>query len=150
MLKKQLGLLCLMIILFGGEPLIARSHGDHHMPPPIKKLKKKLRLTEDQVQQITVYRKGLKDQNAPLKKQLKSYEERLKRLIEPTSPDYGQIESLMREKAEITIQAHLNKIRFKKKMASILNPSQKEKLDKMQSRHKRKWGRKKRKDSPNK
>jgi Spy/CpxP family protein refolding chaperone len=123
-----------------------KHHGKRHgkkrggKSKMMKRMAKKLNLTEEQQASLKTLREESKAASQPLREEMKALRTEIKAL-DTTSADYdSQVAILADKKANLTRQAFIQKSSARQKFAAVLTAEQREMMKEMMSKRKGKRG----------
>lgn len=134
-MRIVLGLL--LLIFVAGAPLDARHH-KKKMELSIEKLTERLDLSRDQVRQIEDINAKYERLHESVMASIKPLKEEVRGLAKQDSPNYTQIRSVLERMAPYRVDMHLNRIKHKNEIKSVLTPAQREKFQKAREKRQEK------------
>lgn len=126
-LKYILG--AVLAVCLVGLPLEARPHHDK-MEHSIEAMTKRLDLSSSQVTQIEGINERYKTLHKSVMASMKPLMEDVRELSKSDAPDYDKIRTLLERMAPHRVDMHINRMKHKHEIKSVLTPEQREKFEK--------------------
>lgn len=133
------GLMLALCVL--SVPMDARPHREK-LSHSIEKMAERLDLSKSQVDQIKEINERYEGIHESAKSSTKPLMEEVKRLSEEDAPNYTQIRQALERMAPYRIEMHVNRIKHKNEIKSVLTPEQREKFKESREKKREKYRKK--------
>lgn len=136
-MKLQVVLGLIVAICLVSAPIDARHHKEK-MSHSIEKMTKRLDLSSSQVSQIKSINNRYESVHDSVMSSIKPLKEQVKELKQADTPDYTRIRSILQQMAPYRIDMHINRIKHRHEIMSVLTPEQKKKFKKAREKRREK------------